>query len=204
VTVLAHTYVPAPRPSAEAPGYFSALVVAADPAARKSVVSFLDDLGPADVLEAASAGEARVRSRGAPRHLVVVDLDLPDGSALGLLEEFRAVGWPRAMALSSSDDPYVVRAALRAGVRSFLVWGSGSPGGPPDGTAAGGRFDGLSEREVEVLQLVADGNSNRDIGVALSLSALTVKSHLARIGRKLGTGDRAEMVAVALRAGVIR
>jgi DNA-binding NarL/FixJ family response regulator len=57
---------------------------------------------------------------------------------------------------------------------------------------------------VEVLQLVADGNSNRDIGVALSLSALTVKSHLARIGRKLGTGDRAEMVAVALRAGVIR
>ena len=50
---------------------------------------------------------------------------------------------------------------------------------------------------------MAGGHSNRDIGGELSLSALTVKSHLARIARKLGTGDRAEMVAVALRAGVI-
>ncbi len=40
--------------------------------------------------------------------------------------------------------------------------------------------------------------------MALSLSALTVKSHLSRIGRKLGTGDRAQMVALAMRAGVIR
>ncbi len=63
--------------------------------------------------------------------------------------------------------------------------------------------DGLSAREVEVLALVACGRSNRDIGTELHLSALTVKSHLARIARKLGTGDRAEMVAVALRAGVI-
>ena len=53
-----------------------------------------------------------------------------------------------------------------------------------------------------MLGLVACGRSNRDIGAELHLSALTVKSHLARIARKLGTGDRAEMVAVALRAGV--
>jgi DNA-binding NarL/FixJ family response regulator len=62
----------------------------------------------------------------------------------------------------------------------------------------------MSQREVEVLQLVADGHSNRDVGEQLGLSALTVKSHLARIARKLGTGDRAEMVMLALRAGVIR
>ncbi|WP_438938453.1 response regulator transcription factor [Amycolatopsis orientalis] len=61
----------------------------------------------------------------------------------------------------------------------------------------------LSAREVEVLQLVADGQSYKEIGEELSLSALTVKSHLSRIGRKLGTGDRAEMVALAMRAGVI-
>ena len=63
--------------------------------------------------------------------------------------------------------------------------------------------EGLSGREVEVLQLVSDGRSNKDIGEALGLSALTVKSHLARIARKLGTGDRAEMVVVAMRAGVV-
>jgi DNA-binding CsgD family transcriptional regulator len=61
----------------------------------------------------------------------------------------------------------------------------------------------LSLREVEVLRLVAEGQSNKQIGEGLQLSALTVKSHLARIARKLGTGDRAEMVAVAMRAGVI-
>ncbi|HLZ39056.1 MAG TPA: helix-turn-helix transcriptional regulator, partial [Mycobacteriales bacterium] len=62
----------------------------------------------------------------------------------------------------------------------------------------------LSGREVEVLQLVADGRSNKEIGEELGLSALTVKSHLARIACKLGTGDRAEMVALAMRSDVIR
>ena len=66
------------------------------------------------------------------------------------------------------------------------------------------RESSLRLRQVRVLQLVADGQSNKEIGEALSLSALTVKSHLSRIGRKLGTGDRAQMVALAMRAGVIR
>jgi len=55
-----------------------------------------------------------------------------------------------------------------------------------------------------VLRLVAEGQSNKLIGDALGLSALTVKSHLARISRKLGTGDRAELVAMVIRAGVLR
>jgi DNA-binding NarL/FixJ family response regulator len=54
-----------------------------------------------------------------------------------------------------------------------------------------------------VIRHVADGRSNRDIGTAMGLSELTVKSHLARIARKLGTGDRAGMVAISLRNGVI-
>jgi DNA-binding NarL/FixJ family response regulator len=45
--------------------------------------------------------------------------------------------------------------------------------------------------------------SNKDVGERLGLSALTVKSHLARIARKLGTGDRAEMVVVSMRAGLV-
>ncbi|KJS58514.1 response regulator transcription factor [Streptomyces rubellomurinus] len=77
---------------------------------------------------------------------------------------------------------------------------SGAPGAPgPQQTA----YRELSGREVEVLRLVAEGQSNKAIGVAMGLSALTVKSHLARIARKLGTGDRAGMVAVALRTGII-
>jgi DNA-binding CsgD family transcriptional regulator len=71
------------------------------------------------------------------------------------------------------------------------------------GDARGEGVDSLSAREIQVLQLVADGKSNKDIGEALGLSALTVKSHLARIARKLGTGDRAEMVVTAMRAGAV-
>jgi DNA-binding NarL/FixJ family response regulator len=85
----------------------------------------------------------------------------------------------------------------------------GAPGSAP-GAAPGApgstpppAYRELSGREVEVLRLVAEGQSNKAIGVAMGLSALTVKSHLARIARKLGTGDRAGMVAVALRTGII-
>ncbi len=66
------------------------------------------------------------------------------------------------------------------------------------------RGKALTDREVEVLQLVADGLSNRDAGFRLGLSAGTVKSHLARIAHKLGTGDRTHMVVLAIRAGRIR
>ena len=61
----------------------------------------------------------------------------------------------------------------------------------------------LTAREISVLKLVADGRTNRLIGEDLGLSALTVKSHLARISRKLGTGDRAELVAISIRGGVL-
>ena len=61
----------------------------------------------------------------------------------------------------------------------------------------------LSQREIDVLTAVALGQSNKEIGVALGLSPLTVKSHLARISKKLGTGNRAGLVAAATRAGLI-
>ena len=60
------------------------------------------------------------------------------------------------------------------------------------------------KRTAHRLQQVLEREATpEEIGEALGLSALTVKSHLARIARKLGTGDRAEMVVVAMRAGVV-
>jgi DNA-binding CsgD family transcriptional regulator len=67
------------------------------------------------------------------------------------------------------------------------------------------RGDGpLSLREVQVLQLVAGGQTNRDIASRLFISENTVKTHLQKIFERLGTRDRAETVAVALRRGIIR
>ncbi len=194
--------------------HFSVLVVAASPFVRESLARSLRSLGAGDISEAGSLSEARVRARAATsRDLVVIDGSLPDGAGINLVRELRSMGWARGVLLSSSEDPFAVRAALSAGVRGFLVSTTAAAAGralagdlpttvrrgPVRATGA----EGLSGREVEVLQLVADGKSNKDIGSALGLSALTVKSHLARIARKLGTGDRAEMVVVAMRANVV-
>jgi DNA-binding NarL/FixJ family response regulator len=209
---------------------FSAMVVDDHPLVRESMVARLRAMGAVDVVEAASVAEARARARTGPRDLAVLDLGLPDGSGLDLLAQLRAEGWTRLVVLSAADDPYSVRAAFVAGAQGYLLK-SATPGTVADGVRRvldGGVFADpsvasllaaglrgtpsvdpsgtgeLSGREIEVLRLVADGQSNKQIGQLLGLSALTVKSHLARIARKLGTGDRAEMVALAMRAGVIR
>jgi DNA-binding NarL/FixJ family response regulator len=185
----------------------------ASPFVRETLSRTLRSLGAADIVEATSLAEARARARSTrTRDLCVVEGGLPDGSGITLVRELRALGWTRAVVLSGAEDPYTVRAALAGGVRAFLVSAAAGHPAPPrtDGAVPArprstrlAGADGLSGREVEVLQLVGDGRSNKEIGEALGLSALTVKSHLARIARKLGTGDRAEMVVVAMRAGVV-
>lgn len=202
------------RPSAVVPlprARFTALVVASSPARRQALCARLRLLGARDVIEAGSGAEARVRALfDGPRDIVVIEGGLPDGPALPLLGELAKVGWRRVVLLTVRDDPYAVRAALNAHVRCYIVTPEESSDPVPTGATVtrmrprGGSPDELSAREVEVLQLVSEGRSNKDIGEALGLSALTVKSHLARIARKVGTGDRAEMVAHAMRSGLVR
>jgi len=220
--------IPAQSPGSDSHG-FTAMVVDDHPLVRESMVNRLRMMGARDVIEAATVGEARARAHlSGPRDLCVLDLGLPDGSGLDLLVELRDAGWQRLVVLSAADDPYSVRAAFVAGAQGYLLK-SASPVVVAEGVrrvldggvyadpsvasllAAGLRggpvdtgVSDLSGREVEVLRLVSDGKSNKQIGDDLGLSSLTVKSHLARIARKLGTGDRAEMVALAMRAGVIR
>jgi DNA-binding NarL/FixJ family response regulator len=184
------------------PGRFAAMVVVANPALRETVAHTLRALGARHVLEVSTIAEARARAGAGIADLCVAEATLSDGSGITLVRDLRAAGWPRAMVLSSTDDPYSVRAAVTAGVRSYLVSAAPTPSTRTMGERGDG-VDSLSAREIQVLQLVADGQSNKDIGQALGLSALTVKSHLARIARKLGTGDRAEMVATAMRSGAI-
>jgi DNA-binding NarL/FixJ family response regulator len=62
---------------------------------------------------------------------------------------------------------------------------------------------GLSNREMEVLQLLSEGNTNKEIAKALWISEQTVKTHVAHIFDKLGTSDRTETVARALRSGLV-
>jgi len=189
---------------------FTAMVVIPEPYSRMQVARRLRALGAREVAEAASLLQARAWARtSGPRDLCIVDIALPDGNGLALLAELRRNGWRGGIGISPVSDLRVVGAAMNAGVNGFIL----APRQPrrqehfrqPGQRHKDGRgvIGSLSAREVEVIRHVADGRSNRDIGKAMGLSALTVKSHLARIARKLGTGDRAGMVAISLRAGVI-
>lgn len=68
----------------------------------------------------------------------------------------------------------------------------------------GPRQDALSAREIEILELVAKGLSNKEIGAQLYISAATVKSHLLHVFSKLGVNDRTQAVTEAVSRGIVR
>lgn len=126
---------------------------------------------------------------------------LSDGPVLPLIRMLRQRGWLQVGVLSGKADARAIHSALLTGVRMVVVRPAESPARRRVNPAKDGIR--ISARELEVLTMVADGQTNREIGEHLGLSALTVKSHLARIARKLGSGDRAQMVATAIRRGYI-
>jgi DNA-binding NarL/FixJ family response regulator len=171
-------------------------------AVREVAIRVLRALGAQDVIATTTVGEARRAAATFSGQVAVIEAGLQDGQGVPLARDLRAAGWSRAVVISTTEDPWTVRAALSAGVRCYLTT-TDRGGLVPELSSAPEGLHALSEREVEVLQLVGDGRSNREVGEELGLSALTVKSHLARIARKIGTGDRAEMVLITLRAGLI-
>ena len=220
---LAATARPPRSPSSDA--LFSAFVAGGDPGSRRAIIGRLTRMGADPVHEAATVDEAKAHTRvSGPCHLALLDLGLAYGSALELVTDLRLLGWRRIVVLASPDDPATVPLAFRAGAHACLLKpaapGSGELRLIPDtmhpdqdttamrtGPRHAARHNNnpyrLSAREIEVLQLVAAGHSNKEIGETLNLSALTIRSHLTRTGRKIGTGDRAQMVAHAMRARII-
>jgi DNA-binding CsgD family transcriptional regulator len=155
------------------------------------------------VVPVAAGPVALVLLAGVPR---------PDDSTPAAVAALRAAGWDHVVVVGGDVRPTAVARALGTGARGFLI----AAPCPPDLDAdpapvartvpvadVGGQERTLSAREVQVLALAADGLSNPEIARELGLSALTVKSHLARMTRRLGARDRAHLVLLALRAGVI-
>lgn len=136
--------------------------------------------------------------------LCLVIPEIAEGGAGTLVRSLRRRDSTRAVVLTRKAGRRDIVVLLGGGVRGAVTAEPpGSPRGSGNGQAPAG-VPALTAREVGVLRLVADGRSNREIGEDLALSALTVKSHLARISRKIGTGDRAEMVAFAIRHELLR
>jgi DNA-binding NarL/FixJ family response regulator len=136
--------------------------------------------------------------------MCVVVTNLADGDGQLLVRNLRRRGTGRVILLARRASRPELVGLLTGGLRGAIA--SESHASIPIGSR-GSSFPTerpeLTVRELGVLRLVADGCSNRAVGEHLGLSALTVKSHLARISRKLGTGDRAALVAISIRSGVL-
>ena len=147
---------------------------------------------------------AAVSPRRATGEMFVVVTNLADNDGDVLVRNLRQRGIGRVILLARSASRPELVSLLTGGLRGAVASEShASLPVDPRGSSFTSERPQLTARELGVLELVADGCSNRAVGEQLGLSALTVKSHLARISRKLGTGDRAALVAISIRAGLL-
>jgi len=173
------------------------------------------------IAQAANAREAIQRFSDHQPDVTVMDLTLPDMSGIDAMGTIRRE-FPEAriMILTTSERDTEIRRALAAGARSYMLKSmppkdlaqtirevhAGKKRIPPEVAAQIAEHitdDPLSEREVEVLKLVMEGNRNREIANQLLISEETVKAHMKHIIGKLGASDRTQAVTIALRRGVI-
>ena len=180
------------------------------------------------VVGEASEGSMALREIARVKPCVaMVDIKMPGLGGLDIIPRISAVGHGTAtLVFSMYDNPAYVRAAMRAGAKGYILKsvdrkemlqaleavGSGSGflqrqvASPLvrqtvlDMRSDPGR---LSVREIQVLELIAGGSSNRDIAEGLSVSEETVKTHLKRLYEKLGASDRTHAVSIALRQRLI-
>jgi two-component system, NarL family, response regulator len=174
------------------------------------------------VAEAASGGAALTAYAEHQPDIVLMDLRLPDMSGAQAAATLRRDHpQARVIILTSYGQEAEIRAALKAGVRAYLrkdvdrsellsVIRTVHDGGrylPPEireSLAEVAPLSELTRRELEVLERIATGRTNKEIGAVLSISEDTVKAHLKNIFGKLGVSDRAQAVGVAAKRGIIR
>jgi DNA-binding NarL/FixJ family response regulator len=180
--------------------------------------------GIVPVGEAATAEQAVIRARALRPDVVLLDLILPRRNGADIIPDLLRVSpAPKVLVVSSHTRPTSVRHAITAGARGFV------PKRASDTelieairqVAAGGRYvdpdlgaqlvvpDGqpalepISDRERDVLYLLALGYTNQEISKKLYISRRTVDTHRAHLMRKLRLGTRAELVLFALANGLI-
>src|SRR5262249_25704966 len=160
--------------------------------------------------------------------VVLMDVVMPGKSGIeGLPALLQAVPDSKVLMLSMQDDPHYVREAFEAGARGYVLKEAADTEvvGAVRTVAAGERYvppalgarlvaaevdekrradaDPLSDREREVLRLLALGHTNQEIAELLFISVRTAETHRAHIMRKLGLSTRAELVRYALDQGFV-
>jgi two-component system, NarL family, response regulator NreC len=180
------------------------------------------------VAEAESAERALFEALESKPDVAVVDVVMPGKSGIEATPELkRAVPELKILVLSMQDDPRYVRAAFEAGASGYVLKEAADTEvvGAVRTVADGGRYvhpalgarlvaaeveerkraesDPLSDREREVLRLLALGHTNQEIAKTLYISVRTAETHRAHVLQKLGLSTRAELVRYALEHGLI-
>lgn len=190
---------------------------------REGIVSLIE--GDPDleiVAEAETAAEAIASFHTLKPDVAIVDLRLPDRDGAELIAELRRDDpQARFVVLTSAEGDMDMRRALEAGAQAYVIKGAvrkelreiikavyaGHRYIPPDVAEKITAHMGEptpTPRELEVLELVAQGLRNKEIGARLAIGEDTVKMHLRNVMRKLDVDDRTHAVMVAVRRGFIR
>jgi len=192
------------------------------PLVRKGIAAILvNETDMKLVAEAGSGTEAVNAFRQLHPDITLMDLRMPGMDGIEATKQIRQID-PEAkiIALTSYDGDQEIYRALEAGVRGYIlkesvhteivrairVVHSGKRLMPPEvAERLSEHFPqvALTPREIEVLQYVAKGFGNKEIGVRLGTAAGTVKMHLQNILSKLGASDRTHAVTLAIRRGII-
>ena len=185
---------------------------------------FADDPDFAVVGEAATGAEAVSRVERLGADVVLMDLRMPQMGGVEAIRRLRErAPSVRVLVLTTYDTDSDVLPAIEAGATGYLLKDApreelvravraAFEGQPVLSPAVAMRLMGqvrrpppeaLSQRELQVLQLVADGASNREAAARLFVSEATIKTHLLHIYEKLGVRDRAAAVGEAYRRGLL-
>ena len=180
------------------------------------------------VAEVGDGNEVLAAARQSQPNVVLMDLSLPGQDGIAATRQLKQyLPDVPVIILTMFADEDTVRAAYAAGAVGYLVKDcsasemvstvtsaahrNGDPGGLALTSmflASGARRDGattvLTRREIEVLQMLANGAASNDVAKKLFISGKTVKNHLAHIYSKLGATSRTQAVAKAVRLGIVR
>jgi two-component system, NarL family, response regulator NreC len=196
---------------------------------RSGLRLLLDGQEDIDVVgEAGNAKDAVFRARALKPDVILLDIVMPGESGIEVLPKLlKESPATKVLVLSMQDDPSYVREAFAAGASGYVLKEAAdeevvsavrevAAGGNYVHPALGARMvaaeakeradaeaDPLSEREREVLRLLALGHTNQEIAQQLYISVRTAESHLAHIMQKLRLTTRAELVRYALTHGLL-
>ena len=209
------------------------LIVDDLPLFRVGIGSALEAANFEVVGEATSATDAVEKARELQPDVVLLDILMPGGSGLEVVDEIIAVSpGSKVMLLTASESEEDLLIGVKAGARGYMTKDTPLPdlitaidavdagGAALSPTMAGKLLDvtnqllrheellssrkpTLTGREIEVLELVAQGNTSREIGDLLFISENTVKNHIRNILDKLGLHSRNEAVLYAVREDLI-